>query len=412
MLISKIALGQIADIQAGPFGTQLHKSDYVKNGIPMLNAKNIGNGEVLTDSLDFVSSETCRRLNHYVLKKGDVLFGRAGSIDKHTYIEDNFVGCFQGTNTIRVRCQDIKVARYISYYLWLPAIVKQILNTAGKTTIKYIDSNLLKDLIINLLDGDKAQSISDYLFNFDRKIALNNAINSELEKAAKLLYDYWFVQFDFPNDEGKPYRASSGKMEYDEQLKREIPKGWRVDWLKNKLNMQRGIEPGSDAYSEVVVGDKTIPFIRVSDLGSKPSLYISKEAANGTWCKPTNILVSFDGSVGKIAVSMEGAYSSGIRKISPKDKDYSDALIYFIFRSEEIQKTIAKYAVGSNILHAASAIEHLIFPYSDKVTRAFMDIIEPIFKNIVANQQQNKELTALRNFLLPLLMNGQVTVRT
>jgi type I restriction enzyme S subunit len=111
-----------------------------------------------------------------------------------------------------------------------------------------------------------------------------------------------------------------------------------------------------------------------------------------------------------MAIAMEGAYSSGIRKITPKDGSYSDALIYFIFQSEEIQKTIAKYAVGSNILHAAGAIEHLMFPYEEAVTKTFMAKVDPMYKKIVANHQQNKELTALRDFLLPILMNGQVTV--
>ena len=111
--MSKITLGKIADIQAGPFGTQLNKSEYVAEGIPMLNAKNIGHGVVITDSLDFVSIETCERLNRYVLQKGDIIFGRAGSIDRHTCIADDYVGSFQGTNAIRVRCHNIKIAKYM-----------------------------------------------------------------------------------------------------------------------------------------------------------------------------------------------------------------------------------------------------------------------------------------------------------
>jgi type I restriction enzyme S subunit len=289
-------------------------------------------------------------------------------------------------------------------------IRSSIKKSIGGSIQDNINIDYLENLDFKIPNFETQNILSSVLSALDRKIALNNRINAELEKTAKLLYDYWFVQFDFPDAEGKPYRASGGKMVYNEQLKHEIPAGWRADKLENKLNMRRGVEPGSDSYSEVVTETKTIPFIRVSDLGSTPTLYISEQEANGTFCLPSDILVAFDGSVGKMAIAMEGAYSTGMRKIEPKDSDYSNALIYFIFQSEHIQKTIAKYAVGSNILHAASAIEHLFFPYHDDTVKAFIGIVEPIYKMIVANKQENKELTALRDFLLPLLMNGQVTV--
>lgn len=404
-------LGRISEnIQAGPFGTQLHKTDYVITGVPMLNAKNIGQGEVITYSLDYVSEETCQRLPQYILRKGDIVFGRSGTIDRHTCIDDEYVGAFQGTNCIRVRLKDVSYAIYVSYYLNLEPVKRKISLSAGKTTQQYITTDNLAQIDILLPDEKVMKGIEHTLSMLDRKININNAINKELERAAKLIYDYWFVQFDFPDTEGNPYRSSGGEMEYNKQLKREIPKGWRVDLLGKKLNMQRGVEPGSEAYSEVETDTYTVPFIRVSDLGLKPALYISEKAANGTGCLPSDVLVSFDGSVGKMAIAMEGAYSSGIRKITPRDNDYSDALIYFIFQSEEIQKTISKYAVGSNILHAAGAIEHLLFPFGKEVVQDFISKIEPLYKKMVNNYQQNKELILLRDFLLPLLMNGQVTV--
>jgi len=398
------------NIQAGPFGTQLHKTDYVEVGIPMLNAKNIGQGEVSTYSLDYVSEKTCKRLPQYILQKGDIVFGRSGTINRHVCINDEYAGAFQGTNCIRVRLKDISLANYVSYYLHLESVKKKISLSAGKTTQQYITADNLAQISISVPSEKVVKNIERILITFDHKIYLNDAINAELEKAAKLLYNYWFVQFDFPDADSKPYRTSGGAMVWNEQLKREIPKGWRVDKLENKLNMQRGVEPGSDAYSEVETDVETVPFIRVSDLGSQPALFISEENANGTRCISNDVLVSFDGSVGKMAIAMEGAYSSGIRKISPKDCDYADALIYFIFQSEEIQKTIAKYAVGSNILHAAGAIEHLLFPYGQEVVNDFIAKVAPMYKQIVANHQQNKELAKLRDFLLPLLMNGQVTV--
>lgn len=352
----------------------------------------------------------------YLCSEGDLIVamtqqaeGLLGSTavvpESGVYLHNQRIGLISWNETISEKM-------FIYYLFMTDSVRQQIRRTASGSKVKHTSPERIYDVIVWIPDDVKIQKkISRTLDNIDRKISLNSSINSELERTAKLLYDYWFVQFDFPDANGKPYRASGGAMDFNDQLKREIPRGWIADRLDKKLNMKRGVEPGSDAYSDVETENETVPFIRVSDLGSKPALYISEEAANGTRCIPTDVLVSFDGSVGKMAVAMEGAYSSGVRKISAKDDSYSDALIYLIFRSEEIQKTIAKYAVGSNILHAAGAIEHLMFPHDKAVSQAFMEQVEPMYQKIVANHQQNKELTALRDFLLPLLMNGQVTLK-
>jgi type I restriction enzyme S subunit len=348
------------------------------------------------------------------LGSGDVLFANTGdTIGKMLLATPESVKLgqttFQKSIALLKPNLDFVTVDYFYYVIMSNRLsLKKAAVGSGQKNLLLSD---MRPFLVDIIDNKaKQEEVVRYVKAIDRKLSLNNAINAELDQAAKLLYDYWFVQFDFPNAEGQPYRASGGKMVYNEQLKRKIPKGWEVDKLESKLNMQRGFEPGSGAYSEVATEMETVPFIRVSDLGLKPALYISKEAVNGNYCVPTDVLVSFDGSVGKMAIAMEGTYSSGIRKITPKDDGYSDALIYFIFQSEEIQKTIAKYAVGSNILHAAGAIEHLMFPYEEAVAKAFIAKVDPVYKSIVANHQQNKELVALRDFLLPLLMNGQVTV--
>jgi type I restriction enzyme S subunit len=342
--------------------------------------------------------------NRFKVDGENVITGRYGTIGKVYYYNGK---CWPHNTALFVSDFKGNLPKYVFFLL------QHVLNVDGrdKSTVPGVNRNDLYHLKVPFQSNTDIQSrLTRILSLLDQKIALNYAITAELEKAAKLLYDYWFVRFDFPDANGKPYRASGGAMEYDAKLKREIPKGWFADCLGKKLNMRRGVEPGSGAYSEVKTETESVPFIRVSDLGSEPALYISEEAAKGIRCIPTEVLVSFDGSVGKMAIAMEGAYSSGVRKITAKDDSYSDALIYFIFQSEEIQKTMAKYAVGSNILHAAGAIEHLMFPYDDDVAVAFMKRIEPIYQKIVANHRQSKELSELRDFLLPLLMSGWVTV--
>ncbi len=178
--MNKVKLGEIAEIQAGPFGTQLHKSEYVTDGIIMLNAKNIGNGEILLDDIDCVSENVCERLSMYVLREGDILFGRAGSIERHTYVSEEYAGSFQGTNCIRIRCKTIEEAIYVSYYLWLPQVKKLIENKTGGSVLSYITTDLLKEIIIELPNNNTILSIDRLLYTIDEKRRLNCKINDNL----------------------------------------------------------------------------------------------------------------------------------------------------------------------------------------------------------------------------------------
>ena len=257
----------------------------------------------------------------------------------------------------------------------------------------------IQDLIVDLLSA------------IDYKIELNNDINSELENLAKTIYNYWFVQFDFPNEEGKPYKTSGGEMEWNEELKREIPNGWASVLLKDKLEFERGVEPGSDKYFDKP-NENTIPFYKVGGMDGDTDVWIEKEVANGSICKEDDILLSLDGSVGRIAIGLNGAYSSGIRKVYQKEDFFPKSYIYFLLHSNEIQQTIKKNATGSNILHAAKALDYMAAPYNESVVKNYDEICNPIFEKILLTKRENQELIKLRDFLLPMLMNGQVKVKS
>jgi type I restriction enzyme S subunit len=409
-MIKRIMIKDICDVYDGPHATP-RKTD---KGPVYLGIRAISDdGTLLSSEFAFLSEDDYKKWTKRVTpKENDIVFSYEATLDRYAIIPKGFYGCLgRRLAIIRARSDEVNI-NWLFYYFksseWKTFIANHIINGSTVNRISIDDFPFYPVSLPERADQDRIVTI---LRNIDHKIHFNIIINMELEKLAKTLYNYWFLQFDFPNTKGKPYRASGGKMEYNDVLKREIPKGWKADKLNDKLSLQRGVEPGSDSYSKVQTETHIIPFIRVSDLGSEAALYISESAASGTRCKPTDVLVSFDGSVGKIGIAMEGAFSSGIRKITKKNDGYSDALIYFIFQSDEIQKTIAKYAIGSNILHAAGAIEHLFFPYDKDVVNAYIEKVEPVYQMIVANNLQNKELVRLRDFLLPLLMNGQVTVR-
>lgn len=199
-------------------------------------------------------------------------------------------------------------------------------------------------------------------------------------------------------------------MVFDPTFKREIPKGWVALKLEERLNFDRGTEFGSDAYVENMVGNPDyIKFYRVGDMDNTGNNYISANLPNMPRLTEYDLAVSFDGSVGRIAFGLNGAYSSGIRRISDKQGILDSSTLLFIFSSDAMQGIIKQYASGSNILHASSAIKHLAIPFDSAVYAEFQKTAQPIYHKMVDMKSENARLAELRDFLLPMLMNGQVS---
>jgi type I restriction enzyme S subunit len=331
--------------------------------------------------------------------------GRYGTLGEFYYVN----GKYWPHNTA-LYVTDFK-GNYPKYVYFLMKSLS-FLKRSDKSTVPGIDRNDLHEFKVPYIAGQQQKFIADALFLIEEKIELNKKINTELENLAKTIYNYWFVQFDFPNTEGKPYKTSGGEMEWNDELKKEIPKGWKAVLLKDKLEFDRGVEPGSNKYFETPNEEVLIPFYKVGSMDGNADVWIEKEVANGAICKEDDILLSLDGSVGRIAIGLNGAYSSGIRKVYQKEGYFPKSYIYFLLHSQEIQQTIKKNATGSNILHAAKALDYMIAPYNENIVRKYNGVSKPIFEKILLIKRENQELIKLRDFLLPLLMNGQVKVKS
>jgi type I restriction enzyme S subunit len=218
------------------------------------------------------------------------------------------------------------------------------------------------------------------------------------------------VQFDFPDKNGKPYKTSGGKMVWNNELKREIPAGWESLKLSSKFTFEKGIEPGSAEYTDQKESIYHVNFIRVGDVDGSSAIFIDTRPKSYAMVFERDVLVTFDGSVGKVAFGLQGAYSGGLRKIYDKSGLIDNSLIYFIFMDERLIKTIHKYATGSILLHAGSSIDILKIPYNEKIYLEYQNIIKTSYNKMVINKKENQKLTKLRDWLLPMLMNGQVKV--
>ena len=299
--------------------------------------------------------------------------------------------------------------RYIYYALKL--IQNSILALARGTAQPHVYPNDIENIKIPLPPLPIQKNIAQILSTLDKKIELNTRINTELESMAKLLYTRYFVEFNFPDSSGKPYKASGGAMVYNPTLKREIPQDWEVIKLANRFNFERGEEFGTASYKESKVNKHHIKFYRVGDMiDDSKCVYVDSSKENAPLISENDLLVSFDGSVGRVAYGLNGTYSSGIRKITDKHGEICQSGLYFIFTDSHIQHTINQHATGTNIKHAGSAIENLYMPYSKEVFSDFQNKINSMFALMRHTKAQSQRLAEWRDYLLPLLMGDQVEV--
>lgn len=308
--------------------------------------------------------------------------------------------------------------------LFMHYIFKYIQNNIKKTVRGSIQDNIninyLEQLYFKIPEKAYQNKIVLILSSIDKKIEINNKINDELEAMAKTIYDYWFLQFEFPNEEGKPYKSSGGKMVWNEVLKREIPEGWEVNKLEEYISIIRGVNYKRD---DVLSNKETnyIPLIKSNNIQNGQILFddiifVPQKLVNKNQILSKNsvLMTMSSGSkehMGKTTIIYDsldytfGAFCSKIEII----EDMRCFLSIF-FRSALFKTLIDNITSGTNINNISN--EHLYnikmtIP-NEKVLQKFEDILNPILDKQGIIQKENQELTSLRDFLLPLLMNGQV----
>lgn len=253
------------------------------------------------------------------------------------------------------------------------------------------------------------ESIGTFFLNLDRKIHLNERINQNLEVMAKQLYDYWFVQFDFPNEEGKPYKSSGGEMVWNKKLKREIPKGWKVSMLANEVDLQYGFPFSTELFTEQ---ETTVPVVRIRDiLNNTISTYTTEEVEEKYLLKKQDLLVGMDGNFHMNYWTDNKSYLNqrSVRLRASKNSNVSIV---------QVKYDIQPYIKAKEARAKGSTVGHL----SDKDMKELYVLVCPnkkakekfdsLLSMIITNRNEIELLTKQRDELLPLLMNGQVSVNS
>jgi type I restriction enzyme S subunit len=365
--IYNISLGDLLEFQRG---YDLPKSQFITGNIPVISSNGI---------LGYH--------NQAKVKGPGITIGRSGTVGIPNFINENF---FPHNTTLFVKNFKNNDPKYIFYLLNTLALNDK----SSGSSVPTINRNHLYPLKISAyLDFTYQQKIASVLSALDSKIELNNRINSELEKMAKTLYDYWFVQFDFPDENGKPYKSSGGAMVWNAELKRAIPKGWEVKKMKDFLNVVTGKEDAN--FAEI---NGKYPFFTCGE----DILKCNEAKFNGK-----AILIAGNGNFNvKYFDGQFNAYQRTYVLIANEIK-----YVGIIFRN--VYDNINQFKINSNgsIIKfiRKEDVENIkiIFPRDkDNILKILNQNLDLIQKN----KLQNQTLANLRNWLLPMLMNGQIKV--
>ncbi len=266
------------------------------------------------------------------------------------------------------------------------------------------------------------KKVAKVLSTLDAKIKLNNRINAELEAMAKTLYDYWFVQFDFPDANGKPYKTAGGKMVYNPTLKREIPEGWEVDALRkhlncniNKLGVKHDLSKinylDTSSLSNNVLGDTQHLVLGRDKIPSRAQMVVNQNDILYSTVRP-NLL-----HYGLISKPVENMIAStGFAILSSKVSENYNSFFYLNITSEAHTAKLVKISESSKSSYPSISPDDILnlsiaFPSDEQLLNKASELLNSIFRKIAEGQSENIDLAKLRDWLLPMLMNGQVTVR-
>jgi type I restriction enzyme S subunit len=412
---------------SGPFGSSIGKRFFKSEGIPVIRGNNLTTDFKKFKDIGFVflTEKKADELKADAVK-GDVLFTAAGTIGQVGMIPksskyDRYV---ISNKQIRFRVDTKKAdPDFVYYWLASPWIKKTIENRNTGSTVPLINLGIIKSLPISLPESIQDQQKISRIFSLiDEKIELNNRINKELEAMAKLIYDYWFVQFDFPDVNGKPYKSSGGKMIYSEELKLEIPYGWDVYSLSSIFRTNYSSIGKSDCYETIEyldTGSLTKNVIKGTELictandkvPSRAKRIVHKNDILYSTVRPN---LCHYGIVKDPVENMIA--STGFAQLSSKIDWVSNDFMYTFLTSNWVTDRlhqIAALAVSAYPSISPTDILNLniALPKNSSLIKNANKQFCELYSKISVSHEENKQLSELRDWLLPMLMSGQVTVK-
>ena len=411
--MKKYKLGEIAEVIGG---VTYDKADLSSYGIRILRGGNIQNGEVCLKE-DDVYLPYSYKDNRNTVQVGDtIIVASTGSVKVLGKAASTFssLGDVQIGAFLRIiRPKEQKYAAFISAYIQSDLFRKYIQSQAKGTNINNIISEHLTSFALHFPCESNLAHFSNLYYTLNRKIELNRAINHNLEAMAKQVYDYWFVQFDFPDENGRPYKSSGGKMVWNATLKRDIPEGWHCGSLLEIATFTNGL---ACQKFRPKAGERSLPVIKIREMRegfTADTEEVSFSIPDSVKIFNGDVLFSWSASLEVILWAYgNGGLNQHIFKVTSKN-DFPRSFYYFqlldyvgVFKKmAEARKTTMGHITQDHLQQSTIAV-----PDNVDITHLFEEKFSPIFNQQIKLQEETQKLTKLRDELLPLLMNGQVSV--
>lgn len=413
-------------------GVTPHKrgTEWQDSGIMVLSANNVKtSGLQNMDQVRFISEEVYSSWMKIPLEKGDLILtseAPAGEV----YYWDSDEKVVLGQRLYGLKIKESINSKYLKYYLQSNVGQKAIRQQQSGSTVFGISATTFQSIVVELPERDIQDNIANILSDIDAKIDNNNAIAAELEGMAKDLYDYWFVQFDFPDENGKPYKSSGGKMVWNEELKREIPEGWEISKASALLDVTRGI-----SYSAKDLLGKGVAMINLNTFNTDSTFKkngmktYSGKYSDEKKVQPYDLLMCVtqqtdidmtgrSNVIGKtflmpnLGFDNDVVMSMDVAKLSCPSRWWLP-FFHYLFQTFYAHRFITGYANGTKIKHldVEAALNVPFVKASDSLVKQYANIALSISEKQSTIILENMELASLRDFLLPMLMNGQVKVK-
>ncbi len=405
------------NVQTGPFGSQLHASDYVPVGIPFVMPQNIGDNRILTDGVARITSADVERLSRYTLRKGDIIYSRRGDVERRALVRDEEDGWMCGSGCLRVRFgHGIIDPLYASYYLGHPSVRNWIVRHAVGATMPNLNTSILSNLPFVVPPIAEQKAIAQILSSLDDKIELNQQMNQTLEAIARALFKSWFIDFEpvrAKMDDRQPVgmdaeTASLFPAEFENSPLGKIPRNWRVGTVGEEFDITMGQSPPGETYNEQGSG---LPFYQGRrDFGFRfPSIRM--------YCNiPTRIaqtgdtLVSVRAPVGDINMAKQKCcIGRGVASVRHKEGHSSYTFYFMHSLNEQFAKFEAEGTVFGSINKQAFLLIPCLIPPAT-IVKNFEQFLFSIDQQIENNEEQSYNLISIRDSLLLKLLSGRTKV--
>ncbi|MCD0164101.1 restriction endonuclease subunit S [Deinococcus sp. 14RED07] len=413
------------DIQTGPFGSQLHAEDYVKDGIPSVMPQNIGDNRIIEDGIARISSEDAQRLSRYLLREGDVVYSRRGDIERRALVRSYEDGWLCGTGCLRVRFgNDVVVPEYAAFYLATHDSRKWLKNHAVGATMPNLNTSILGSLPFILPPLPVQRQIADILSAFDDKIELNRQMNRTLEQMARALFKSWFIDFDPVHakqrgEQPEGMDAETAALFPDRFMEidgKEVPEGWQIIKFSdiaiiNKATLRKDESLDKIRYVEIsAVSKGTISEIINYSRGEEPSR-ARRRLSYGDTVLST---VRPDRKAYFLNLTSDDSLiaSTGFAVFSPIRLD-EWPFIFSGLTQDEVFSTLGSLADGGaypSVNPEMIGNLPLFYPNNSKILKTFTELCKELLDLSEEKRREAVLLAEIRDLLLPRLLSGELDV--